>query len=361
MNTRIHKLNKTYTCIYCKKTKPKNEFNSEHVIPQAFGKFGPDTFTLINKMCRQCNQNFGNTIDNALARRSLEGVHRFIHEVKDSKDFQDSKHAKNQTRITTTEPFAGEEIKLIPNSNCKGLQATLKNSPKDVAFKRKDSGKYDEYFWSEIPNRETINQKYDINSKDGILADPNAIHRLEELLGIKLSCYDSRRIPETIGCETEYKITREVFRSIAKIAFNYLAYHNESSVMLQSCFDPIRSFIADDTGEWREFVSIAKHPIIPDQNGKSADLHLVNIRMVRNEIDGSVSLHNRIHYIVHLTKQYKGVPIRTEYGHWFDPHGKKIGELGKSSILKPQPANFIFPVKSTLWTPSGARKTYKYK
>lgn len=109
-------MSNSYTCIYCKHTKLKKEFNREHVIPQAFGKF-VDNITLTNKVCEECNQKYGNTIDESLARAAVEGIHRFKHGLKASKDFQYEKHAKNQTHIDITEPFDGEEIKLIPSSN----------------------------------------------------------------------------------------------------------------------------------------------------------------------------------------------------------------------------------------------------
>ena len=61
-------------CIYCLKNKHFKQFNRDHVIPESFGKFGTNTPTLINLVCRDCNQYFGINIENDLGRDSLYGV-----------------------------------------------------------------------------------------------------------------------------------------------------------------------------------------------------------------------------------------------------------------------------------------------
>ena len=66
----------------------------------------------------------------------------------------------------------------------------------------------------------------------------------------------------------------------------------------------------------------------------------------------SVSLLNIIRYMVCLVPNYNGIPIKTRYGHLFDPHGHKIHELGKSSLVlaKALPPS-IQIVKSSIWLP----------
>ena len=68
------------TCIYCLRVSEETEFDREHVIPAAFGRFERN-LTLLNLVCRQCNQQLGNTLDRILARGSPEGLHRLNYGV----------------------------------------------------------------------------------------------------------------------------------------------------------------------------------------------------------------------------------------------------------------------------------------
>lgn len=76
------------TCIYCKEPKPVSEFDREHVLPEAFGKF-KDALVLHDAVCSDCNQYFGNTLDNRLARGSMEGAVPYFRGIKPLQRFRD--------------------------------------------------------------------------------------------------------------------------------------------------------------------------------------------------------------------------------------------------------------------------------
>ena len=59
-------------CIYCRELNLK--YSDEHVIPRSFGTFGCDTLTLNDSVCSDCNQLFGDTIENKLARKTIIGT-----------------------------------------------------------------------------------------------------------------------------------------------------------------------------------------------------------------------------------------------------------------------------------------------
>ncbi len=322
-----------YFCIYCTKEKPREQFNSEHVILKALGVFGPKTMTLINKTCIACNQDFGDTIDNALSRETLEGVHRFKNGVKTSKKFEYGRHAKNQERTATSGFLKGHKLELVANENGIGLNYELKENY-DVAFKKED-GSYDFYYVGQLPDGETLKQKYPncleeikiINSKK-IEDIEDIAETLSQIFGTR---YELNEENHEGNCEVEAIYTKEAFRAIAKIAFNYIAYSNDTSLILQECFNPIRNFITKGIGEWNQFIQIEKEPIVPNNNGMEA--HFITIHSIGQKIFSSVSLHNKIHYEICLAKNYKGKPIEVGYGHCFDPHEKKIHKLGISSII----------------------------
>lgn len=56
--------------IYCKQDDPTKFKGIEHVVPQAFGKFGPQTPTL-ECVCDDCNAHFGKNHDIYLARETV--------------------------------------------------------------------------------------------------------------------------------------------------------------------------------------------------------------------------------------------------------------------------------------------------
>lgn len=345
---------KTYACIYCLQIKLQSLFDKEHVIPKAFNLFGSKTKTLINKVCKECNQRFGDTIDNALSRETLEGVHRFQHQAKNSKEFKVGKHTKNHERVATSSLLKGCKIEPIAAENGVGLNYKPKENY-DVAFKKENvSEDYDRYYMNQLPDAETLKQKY-----------PNCLTE-----GIKILNTDKKEdIANTLSkifntpfildeethegdCQVKTIYTKEVFRAIAKIAFNYLAYFNSTSLVTQECFDPIRNFIIKGTGEWHQFMQIEKEPIVPDNNGMAADVHLVTVHTSEKSIFSSVSLHNMQHYKICLVQYYKGKPLNVGYGHCFDPYGHKVHELGKSSLILTK----MFPssiqiVKPFIWIP----------
>jgi hypothetical protein len=321
------------------------------VIQKAFGLYGPDTFTLKNKICIDCNKGFGNIIDNALSRETSEGVHRFQYNAKDSKEFEYSKHAKNQTRIATNGFLEGLELKLSANQNSIGLKYEPKDNY-DVAF-RKEDGSYDFYYIDDLPDAETLKQKYPQCLKGTKILNNDKVEDIANILSDRFNTeYSLEEGIHEGDCQVKAIYRKEAFRGIAKIAFNYLAYYfNDTSLMIQECFDPIRDFIVKGIGEWDQFITIEKDPIIPDENGYTADIHLITISASSGPIFSSVSLHNKIHYRICLTSNYEGKSFA--FGHCFDPHAHKIHKLGKSSLVpaKALPTS-IQIVKPFIWLPS---------
>ncbi len=72
-------VSKNAECIYCRIAGDSRQFNTEHVIPRAFGRFR-GALTLARprryRVCSACNQRFGNSLDIGLARNSYEAYLR---------------------------------------------------------------------------------------------------------------------------------------------------------------------------------------------------------------------------------------------------------------------------------------------
>jgi len=91
-------------CIYCKESdKP---FDREHVMPEAFGTFEPDSPVLVC-VCKECNGYFGRNLELALSRDSLEAVLRLRYGVKPASKADDLRYKKLEVRVGQPGPWLG--------------------------------------------------------------------------------------------------------------------------------------------------------------------------------------------------------------------------------------------------------------
>lgn len=268
------------TCIYCKLKKSKDiPFNSEHVVPKAFGKYGTCTPTI--EICVQCNQRFGNTIDLCLSRDSYEGQ-LMRSKFGLIKEFDSKKHCRKISISAENKHLEDKKLNITYADNSR------------IVMENK-SGQIFEF----------ANGKYYSKDYDG------------EYLDLKI----------------EGQMPKECFRSIAKVAFNYMTYHYGEEFALQECFDPIRDFITNEEKILKDFViTIIEEPIMYETNKMAILANIVTIVQQGSMIVSQVSLLNKIQYKVCLTREYNGIPIK-EKGHIFDPIGKRICVLQKSSLL----------------------------
>jgi len=98
-------------CIYCMRDSGVTFRGVEHVIPQAFGRFGSNTPT-VNCVCDDCNSYFGRELDRLLARDTIEGVSRYARGQLSSES-----RAQKRLEISLAEgpeagPFAGLRVSV---------------------------------------------------------------------------------------------------------------------------------------------------------------------------------------------------------------------------------------------------------
>lgn len=283
------------TCIYCKSQRNEsNRFNCEHVINQSFGSYETQAFTI--EICKKCNQKFGDTIDLHLARNTYEGQWmRPLFNLKEN--FNPQKSCRD---ISISKANNSEKLEII---SC-GTDGIKVRCPNGQEYILKDN----QCFTDSLEN--------------------------EEYLEININC----------------KISKESSRSIAKIAFNYMAYQKGEAFALQECFDPIRDFITNSNGELNQFIRICKDPIIPDSPQGAILANILTLSQEGSLIISSISLLNKIHYRTTLTTNYNGAQIPTSE-HLLDPVGKKIEPIQRSSILRPSAVRLIIPPPSMLLVP----------
>jgi hypothetical protein len=262
------------SCIYCLQNKPVSEFTREHVFPQAFGKF-EGSLVLHQVVCKGCNQLFGDTIDNSLARGSLQGALRYLRGIKPLNKFADT----NKTRITLKARGPNDskfrDAEFVSDSEGTGLAFVPGLSFTSVSQKR-------EIFIS-LQDLESAkwNEPTDINRLEPVTvsyASPEILERIKFALAkLKLGLEildDVSKIEARQGVLVAVDaIVDDVSlrRAIAKISFNYLAYIRGKEFALDVMFNDIRSFI------------ISNHPLpSPVTVNPQIELHRDGIRKVRN-------------------------------------------------------------------------------
>ncbi len=99
------------TCIYCSTDKAPTEFNTEHVVPVAFGTF-ENNFTLNDCVCSDCNDYFGRTLDRTLSRDSAEALIRFHAGIKPVEEVKDLTGRRLVLELDVEGPWHGVRLEL---------------------------------------------------------------------------------------------------------------------------------------------------------------------------------------------------------------------------------------------------------
>jgi hypothetical protein len=323
-------------CIYCLEDKPKSFFKkTEHVLPQSFGKF-KNNLTLNKIVCDECNEYFGNHLEISLGRDTLEGMSRFEHKVKNKHEF---KSPGKESRIN---------IK-VDEGPCRGAYAYREYSDSEdkiiikpipqVGFKMIDGADYVYFPLDEIPDKQYLDKHFVLNVPKSITVlgctSKDAQKHLSEK-NITLSTnptgeFSYSEKPFDWGCVVTGKIDQTIFRSIAKIAFNYLSYWAGRDIVVDRPFNPIRRYIRFGEETSFPFVVIIEKAIMFDEpmEGKRRLGHIITLDWSDSKlsITSNVSLFNFNNYSVLLAKDYKGKSFNLPKGNFFNIYGNEILEI----------------------------------
>ncbi len=336
-------------CIYCLEDKPNNFFvKTEHVLPQSFGKF-KNNLTLNKVVCDECNEYFGNNLEISLGRDTLEGMSRFEHKVKNKHEFKSS-GKKNRINIKVDEgPFKGAyayreysdlEDKII-----------IKPIPQ-VGFKKVDAHNYEYFPLDKIPDKQYLEKHFSLNTPKpitvlGCTAADAQKHLSEKNISLSSNPdgeFSLSEKPSDWGCVVTARIDQIIFRSIAKIAFNYLTYWAERDIgqgfVFDSSFNPIRRYIRFGEKISFPFVVIIEKAIMYDEPivGKRKLGHLITLDQSKNKLSivSDVSLFNFNTYSVLLAKDNKWKSFSLRKGNFFNIANKEVLELIPRDMISGQ-------------------------
>lgn len=283
------------TCIYCKN--PVLERSQEHVIPQWFGTFGTDTWTL-DCVCKNCNNNFSK-IEINLLRDSLEWVSRYSLSKKYS-----SRQNKNQNiQFIIPNDFEIEYwrwCRLLLNHTTGLMELPF---PAQVGFQNKDTYQYEFFFESELDTLD-LNAKWLLKIDMRLLWDENSFPSLKTKVETlywykeKTNQYwklDELNVSSNIDIELRWAITPLLRRAITKIVFNFLAYKIWDDI-LNCAFDKARDFTLWKHKEEIK-IQVSNTPILADETTQA-----------RRRLDG---------FIIIAENTERGILCKIQFYHLF--------------------------------------------
>lgn len=327
-------MNTLIKCIYCLEDKPLCGFQkTEHVLPQSFGKF-KNNFTLKKVVCDDCNSYFGNNLEIILGRDSFEGIMRFDHDVKKQNEF---KSLGIHSRL----------IIKVNEGSLKGAYAYREYSEKDdkiiikpmpqVGFKRVGATEFEYFLLDKIPDKEYLEKNFDLKALKSIVAlgcHEEMVRKHLATKGISFNIEGEAYPSESCKdweCEVTGQIDQIIYRSIAKIAFNYLAFWSESELIFDCKFHPIRRYIRFGEKTTFPFVVIIEKTILGDEpiEGERRLGHIITLGLSNNKLSivSQVSLFNWLTYSVLLAKDYQGKRFTLQKGHFYNIPANEILEL----------------------------------
>lgn len=333
--------NETHQCIYCMEKKPSSGFNKDHVIPEAFGKFGKQTMTLVKFVCRNCNQFFGDHMENDLGRDTLYGViYRSISGVISAKEFYaNKKHKKNLSQPYMRNDLYGDMLVDISDFDS-NLDPQLKvNIANQIIVMNSTKGVQAHFEIDRIPARrflEDIGLKPSYGYLKFFLSGDNTIVLYEKLcfslkksdinvtmLRSQLSEIDLRKGGQHL--EFYFVLNDWILRAIAKIAFNYFS-HEFGAAAYNDCFDEIRNYIRNGITPKYYIVEPILNKYLQHKDQSSGEIgfgHVIHLKQTAQKgIIAQVSLFNKHIFKIVLSQSYP--LILAEKGSFFDITNKLV-------------------------------------
>lgn len=319
-------------CIYCKREDVA--FNREHCLPKAFGTYGGQTVVLRQHVCVACNSSLSRELDEILARDSFEGLLR-------AKLLRHNRKRPDRYRPQLTElryedderfgPIRGARLIMDWNTRCPKLLPQI--------LVRLETGQLQSYVQKELAAVPDGAFQNVAPGSVSALSEPEDSQILASMMeqarskGAKFT-----KAPEYVALpptatqpqekfEIQGVINDRVWRAIARIAFNYLAWIQGTYYVLDDRFDPTRNFIVKPRPT-RALVRMRREPILANESyrWRSFQGHLILIETNQRRLIGRVSLFNSITYDVLLCPDIE-VYYRLSAGHAFDPIAERMFKL----------------------------------
>lgn len=294
-------------CIYCDETDPEKFSGREHVIPQAFGKFGAKTPTL-KCVCDGCNAVFGKELDQILARDTLEGVLRYNQGRTSSE-----KRVQRRLRFTLAdESEAGEFLGAalvgvdLTNNQLMPLATQLR-------IKNLRTGETDIFTRAQLGGLTLPVEVYGAPGKRELaIHAPSKEDHDAFIAELNLAGFDLRMdgatvggvTPsvdangmETLGVHIEGTFDQLHRRALAKVLINFAAFYLGTELVSAAAWDSVKRFVR--YGDRELAARLSNKPFWTGQEADSRRFpDAINIRLENHQrgIVGVIQFYNRITY-----------------------------------------------------------------
>jgi len=336
------------TCLYCTRTDPPGGFTREHVLQDAFGSF-KNALTLHDTVCRSCNQYFGDHLDHAFARDSIEAVLRLVHGVKDPKEIRGM--LKRRVRVRQPQDgtvLGGAYVELTaPPPGQEGVGGHLITQ---VGFERRNGTGWDYFTEEELQAAGDLASRFETEYKPGIknvVGSDEDTARLLVLMrarGVPLEgkVFDRETSPTGLAEVSVSWIFDEILaRAVAKVAMNYLALAQGAEFARRPEFDDVRRFVRYGEGRPPTFVQPQAGALIENRDGSEPPpYHVIALFWspgMRPPMLCRLTVFNRHAYLVRLCTAFYG-PLWREVksGHTYELATNECRELHRTVIQPPE-------------------------
>lgn len=325
-------------CIYCLDEKDDAEFDREHVIPQAFGTFDSDTL-VIDCVCKECNSLFGRTIDEKLARDTIEGIDRVAVGLKQAAEFKTlGRRSTTYVELDRDGPMQGALAYHVPDPSGDGLAVA---PLPQIGFARSPDGPFEWFLLHELPTKEDLRAKgYErgttlFNRTRGApISDCVAALEAKGFTGLKV---EAQVLPPSgpVKSETVACMGDDDFRALAKIAFNYLTVIAGQRLVLDPAFNDIRRYVYASVRPRWKVMEPCSLPWEIRRAGQLAVGHYVTVARKGDQVLAELSLNlRRMRYRLLLADGGFLVPFRGQRGHFFDVKEHKAEAIPEAVVQK---------------------------
>jgi len=315
-------------------------------MPQAFGTF-EQSFVLNDCVCSDCNKYFGDTLELRLSRDSMEAVLRLRYGIKSASEAKDLPYKKIELKVGQPGAWFGTTAVLETDSTGQGIEPV---PVPQVAFKWKGESEWVWFLEKEMDSTRLARYKDARGRVEIRIFGPSEDDRkrlIEKLREFDIKFVEQGKLEEpittdgSVGIQIAAQVDATIFRAVAKIAFNYVAYIHGASFVLRSDFDDLRSYIRYGThSALTQFVRPFNTPILADDHIhlRQTNGHLITFdwNHLQTGLVAQVSMFNTTTYHVLFCSDYSGIwhnDMRT--GHHFDLTSRIISPLISASSVIP--------------------------
>lgn len=326
-------------CPYCGASGPYQ--GREHVIPRAFGSFERNLIAW--DVCDTCNEYFGRTLDQVLARDTYEGYLRFHAGVKPTATFKPLRDRRRVRTFGRSGPWKGMELQ--PRFD-EAMGEIVQEPVAQVGFAKSPEDEPTYYPADALPDPDEVKALLGVGEYFMRAIGFDSVDAVNVALadaGFTEFRHVGRdgEVPTpgtTIRVSRRIKADRIVLRAIAKIAVNYLIAQCPTMARMPQ-FRALKDYIRHDRDPGYAVSAPNPESAIANQpEGKRIVGHVLTLRYDANRrlIRASVSLFNQMRYDVTLSSTRLLVDVPPEFmttGHLFDTTNRTVLHLTHKSQL----------------------------